>query len=404
MIPDGWSAPDAAGISTRQLDVGAVSTLRGRRLRRAFATRPTSLDAWPAAWRGLLAEWLRRGDGQRRWDNLLRLAGNARYAQAEALRDTLLAGGWIEAEERFTSGHWHTVTVTFLDPGAARSALGLPDPEAKRAEWAAAREATPLPDDLAELAAQLDGLPAQRALARLELLAALNRWRSEGHSGTWRDFAQLARGATKAITESEKTWLAEALDLEAWGVSGHTPMLLLAAPLSLRGPDWRLDLANMPGFVGLTPATIDAIIGVEGEIDAWRLVENRTSFERVAAEHGRGDGVVWLPGFAPSWWKTSLSRLIHLRPAPAYIACDPDPAGIAIALDAGNLFCTANLAWEPWQMAADDLAGLPRRLPLTEDDKTRIDTLQASSLPETLRNLLGWMSLHGQKGEQEGLL
>ena len=125
MIPDGWSAPDAAGISTRQLDVGAVSTLRGRRLRRAFATRPTSLDAWPAAWRGLLAEWLRRGDGQRRWDNLLRLAGNARYAQAEALRDTLLAGGWIEAEERFTSGHWHTVTVTFLDPGAARSALGL---------------------------------------------------------------------------------------------------------------------------------------------------------------------------------------------------------------------------------------------------------------------------------------
>jgi len=404
MIPDGWSAPDASGISTRSLDVGAVSTLRGRRLRRVFVPRPATLDAWPAAWRGLLADWLHRGGGQRRWDSLLRLAGNARYTHAEALRDALLAGGWIETEERFTGGHWHTVAVTFLDPGAARTALGLPDPEAKRAEWAAAREATRLPDNLAELAAQLDGMPAQRALARLELLAALGRWRSEGRSGTWRDFSQFTRGGTKTVTESEKSWLASGLDLEAWGVSAHTPLLFLAAPLSLRGEGWRLDMAGLPDFMGLTPATINTLDRLEGEIGSWRLVENRTSFERAAAKYGGQDGVVWLPGFAPSWWKTCLSRLIGLRPAPALIACDPDPAGIAIALDAAGLFTTAGVSWAPWHMCADELAALPRRLPLTEDDGPRIDALLAAPLPESLRQLLMWIIKHGEKGEQEALI
>ena len=404
MIPDGWSAPDAAGISIRPLDVGAVSTLRGRRLRRAFPPAPAGLDAWPADWRALLGEWLCRGVAQRRWDSLLKQAGNARYSQAETLRDALLAGGWIETEERFTGGQWRTVALTFLDPGAARAALGLPDPEARRAQWAAARAATRLPDELAELAARLDGLPAQRALARLELLAALNRWRSEGRTGTWRDFAQLARGGTKAITEAEKNWLAEGLDLEAWGVSSHTPLLFLAAPLSLHSADWHLDLAGLPDFIGLTPATIDALDSLEGEIGAWRLVENRTSFERVAARHGHQDGVIWLPGFAPSWWKTCLTRLIDLRPAQGLIACDPDPAGIAIALDAARLFSTAGVSWKPWRMGAEDLAALPRRLPLTDDDRQRIDALFTAQLPESLRRLLRWMLDHGEKGEQEALL
>ncbi len=404
MIPQGWSAADAAGISTRPLDVGAVSTLRGRRLRRAFTANPAGLDAWPADWRGLLGEWLRRSKAQRRWDSLLKQAGNARYIQAEALRDALLAGGWIETEERFTGGHWRTVALTFLDPGAARAALGLPDPEARRAEWAAARETTHLPDELAGLATQLDGLPAQRALARLELLAALHRWRSEGRAGTWRDFAQLARGDTKAVTEAEKNWLAEALDLEAWGISAHTPLLFLAAPLSLLGAGWRLELGGLPDFIGLTPAAINALDSLQGEIGTWRLVENRTSFERVAARHGHRDGVVWLPGFAPCWWKTCLARLIDLRPAPALIACDPDPAGIAIALDAATLFTTAGLSWEPWRMAAGDLAALPRRLPVSEADKRQIDTLLATPLPETLHQLLRWIIEHGEKGEQEALL
>lgn len=404
MIPDGWSAPDAAGVATRRLDVGARSTLRGRRLRRAFSDRPQPIDTWPSEWRGLLADWLRRGGALRRWEGLLKTAGNKRYALAEHLRDALLKGGWIELEERFESRSWHAVAVTFLNLGVMRHALGLPDPDAQRAKWIASRDAARLPEGLADLAANLDGQLPQRALARLELLVALAGWHEAGSTGTWRDFAQHARGGTKAITEAEKAWLAEALDLEGWGISGHTPLLCLAGPFSLQGPAWRLDLAAMPGFIGLTPETVAAVGSTSGEVGAWRLVENRTSFERAAARHGDRDGVIWLPGFAPSWWKTCVTRLLTLCPAPGMIACDPDPAGIAIALDAGSLFEARSLAWMPWHMSAGDLARLPRRLPLTEGDIKHLQALRHTPLPDTLHALLDWMEAEGEKGEQEGLL
>lgn len=404
MIPDGWSAPDASGVATRALDVGALSTLRGRRLRRAFPNTPQPIDTWPAEWRGLLADWLRRGGAQKRWEGLIKTAGNGRYALAEHLRDTLLRGGWIELEERFERRRWHTVAVTFLNLGVMRHALGLPDPDARRAKWIASRDAARLPEELADLAASLDGQPPQRALARLELLLALAAWHEAGRTGTWRDFGQHARGGTKTITDAEKAWLAEALDLEGWGISGHTPLLYLAGPFSLHGPAWRLDLAAMPGFIGLTPETVAEVGRISGQVGVWRLVENRTSFERVAAEYGRRDGVIWLPGFAPSWWKTCVTRLITLCPANGLIACDPDPAGIAIALDAGSLFEARDLAWAPWRMSAHDLAGLPRRLLLTEGDIKRLHALHHARLPDTLRALQAWMEAEGEKGEQEGLL
>ncbi len=52
-----------------------------------------------------------------------------------------------------------------------------------------------------------------------------------------------------------------------------------------------------------------------------------------------------MPGFAPTWWLESVELLITLQPAPALIACDPDPAGIEIALQAGRLWKGARLAW-----------------------------------------------------------
>lgn len=404
MIPPDWSAPDAAGIRTLSLDVGAVSTLRGRRRRRAFPDQPSGPDAWPADWRQLAADWLRRGEGQRRWDSLLKVAGHARYAQAEALRDALLAGGWIEVEERFAAGRWQTTALAFPDPAALRAALGLPDPGARRAEWAAARDGARLPAELDDLAAGLDGQPAPRALARLALLSALAGWRADGRSGTWRDFGQYARGDTKAITESERAWLANALDLEVWGLAGHAPLLLLAGPLVLVGPAFRLDLAGLPGFVGLPPQGIAALEEVTGTIGAWRLVENRTSFERAAAAHGRVDAVLWLPGFAPSWWREALATLLARCPAPGLVACDPDPAGVAIALNVGRVFQAAGLTWQAWRMAAADLAALPRRRPLTDDDRSRLAALDTTALPPGLSELVDWMDRHGEKGEQEGLI
>lgn len=49
----------------------------------------------------------------------------------------------------------------------------------------------------------LDALPPARALERAALLDAVERWRADGRHGTRRDFAQYARGATKAISPAE---------------------------------------------------------------------------------------------------------------------------------------------------------------------------------------------------------
>ncbi len=142
-----------------------------------------------------------------------------------------------------------------------------------------------------------------------------------------------------------------------------------------------------------------------GTVSRWQLVENRTSFERVAKNREPDAGVIWLPGFPPSWWREAVGRLLDLAPAPAHIACDPDPAGIAIALKAAELWQERGLAWQPWKMAAADLASLRVRKPLTEGDRQQLTTMQQDpALPATLAELLKWMLEQGEKGEQEGYL
>jgi hypothetical protein len=97
--------------------------------------------------------------------------------------------------------------------------------------------------------------------------------------------------------------------------------------------------------------------------------------------------------------------LLDLAPAPAHIACDPDPAGIAIALKAAELWHERGIAWQPWKMTASDLAALRARKPLTEGDKLQLSSMnQGILLPTPLTELLEWMLEHGEKGEQEGYL
>jgi len=75
-------------------------------------------------------------------------------------------------------------------------------------------------------------------------------------------------------------------------VQRHTPALWLRAPFTLcRGAE-RLDLCVVPDCIALTPATIERCIAIEGAIRHWRVVENRTSFGRVAREYGAGDAVL----------------------------------------------------------------------------------------------------------------
>lgn len=55
-----WSAPDSDGIRTCLLDVGAKSTLRGRRKRRADIVKPGAAGLWPVHWRDVLRDWVKQ--------------------------------------------------------------------------------------------------------------------------------------------------------------------------------------------------------------------------------------------------------------------------------------------------------------------------------------------------------
>ena len=115
--------------------------------------------------------------------------------------------------------------------------------------------------------------------------------------------------------------------------------------------------------------------------------------------------MIWLPGFPPNWWRKAVGHLLDLTPAPAYIACDPDPAGIAIAMQAGELWQQRQLAWYPWKMGTDNLSGLTARKALTESDRLQLESLLvAGTLPAMLVELARWMLEHAEKGEQEGYL
>ncbi|MDP2112089.1 MAG: hypothetical protein Q8N48_09840 [Thiobacillus sp.] len=361
---------------------------------------PRGLDTLPDDWRSLLKRWARRG-GDSRWETLKGDAGVGRQNLAQALLDWLLNNGWVVLTEKFERAEWWPYRVQFLEPATLRAALGIADADAMAANWQTLRDA--LPPDTPLLDA-LDALPPKTALARADLATALARWQLEQRSGTQRDFALFARGATKAVTSAEWAWLALATDLAAWGIERHTPLLLVAAPVTLRLPQGVLDLAACADFCALTPTTLAAATSADGTPARWHLVENRTSFERVARTRAADAGMIWLPGFPPGWWREAVAHLLTLAPAPAAIACDPDPAGIAIALQAGALWQAAGLDWQPWHMDIATLQGVPSRSALNAWDQTRIAQLAQNALPDSLSALLGYMREHNVKGEQEGVL
>ena len=405
-----WLPPAPAGISTAWLTDPARSTLRGKRLRRAFDRPAPLLDTWPAAWRELLAHWVRRADADKhyRCDKLLERAGALRANTALQLFDRLLAEGLVEMEERRDPQRrdWPPHSLRFIDPAALRRALALPEPDALRRQWDQTRQNTFALPQLDAARSTLDELPPKTALDRLQLLAALQRWHDEQrHRGqaTRRDFAWFARADTKKITDTEWRWLAESVDLAAFGIAAHAPLLLISANISLNGPAGPLALGALPGFIGLPPQAVQAITRIDHPPRLWRVVENRSAFEKAAATRAADEAVLWLPGYPPGWWVDAVSHLLALAPAPLAIACDPDPDGIAIALHAARLWEQTAQAWSPWRMGAEELRGLAHRRPLGERDHGLLAALRAQALPAELAALAEAMLELGEKGEQESL-
>jgi hypothetical protein len=374
--------------------------------RRAAQITPQTLDTLPAEWRELLVRWVRRG-GNSRWETLRNDAGNTHVQMAQDLLDWLLRAGWVAVIEQRKHSEWWPQRVELQHLPQLRAALGLRDKDNDAQRWQECRALLHALDNptLSTAVPLLDELPVQRALARQDLIFKLHDWQIQQRNGTRRDFAFFARGDTKAVSEGEWNWLESIVDLAEFGIERHTPLLLIAAQLTLTLPNGRIDLASCADFAALTPATIQAATAASGTVSRWQLVENRTSFERATKSREVETGVIWLPGFPPTWWRETVGRLLNLAPAPASIACDPDPAGIAIALKAAELWRELGLNWQPWKMSAADLAYLPVRKPLTESDKLQLASLQQEpALPSALVELLEWMLKHDEKGEQEGYL
>lgn len=398
-----WSAPDKDGIQTCNLDVGAVSTLRGRRRRKGSQVQLDQLALWPSSWRDLLKEWLRQGGARKKWAKLLSVAGGDRVQDALQVMDALLRAGLIEVEELRERSRWQPLWVEFLDLELIREFVGFTNRNKMQELRTEQGEVGLQSPAVAPLAESLDELPMERAIRRHEILVALDHWISEGYSGTRRDFALFAQGDTKAITSAEWSWIDETLPLESIGITQHTPSIWLRAPVSVNFGEGSLDLRCVPDCIGLSPQTVDNAIQVDGQVECWRILENRTVFEKVARQRGCADGVLWVPGFAPSWWRQGVAKLLRLCPAPALIACDPDPAGIDIALSVGKIWSEEKVSWEPWCMDAEVLSALRKKKALNAYDTNRLQHLIAQRLPEQLERLACWMLENGEKGEQEGI-
>ncbi|HNA66859.1 MAG TPA: DUF2399 domain-containing protein [Rhodocyclaceae bacterium] len=401
-----WSPPDADGLSSLRLDDPLRVSLKGQRRLRRGAPAPLDVDAWPREERELLAAWVRQaGERPIRHDTLLRAAGPSRAAMADRLVHTLLRAGAVEVEEHGERGLWRLRQLRFLAPAELRRALGLPEPDAERTAWVHARGHVFTHPALAAAATVLDALPPARALARHALLRALDTWQADGRSGTWRDFSHFARGSTKLIGDSERAWLAAHLTLADFRLDDHTPLLLLRTAAELRLGDTHLTLAAIPDFVALSPDTLRQITGAASGPAVWFVVENRSSFERVARACGPDEGALWLPGYPPGSWRASVAGLLRHLPAPARIACDPDPDGILIACQAGTLWTAAGLDWTPWRMDAADFDALKTTRPLTERDRKLLDSLlHDPTLPAPLAHLAKALATRGAKGEQEAYL
>jgi hypothetical protein len=373
--------------------------------RRRFAWEATGVPLeLPGAQIDLLLRWLKPNQARRKWSTLLADAGSKDLETAMKLADWLLRHGWSVQYEKRSGSRWNITWLEFPRLDTLREMFQLPDPKQLANDWASASAYRFDAADIAAAHTALASLPLARRLQRFGLLKSLAIWRDGNRHGTRRDFALLARGDSKGITAAEWNWLAAAVDLEESGIFEHTPHLLVAGPLRLHTAAGIIDLNASADWAALTPETIAASLRSDGLPRVWRLIENLTSFERSARQRAPDMAVVWLPGFPPGWWQESMRRLLVGAPAPAEIACDPDPAGIAIALQAARLWEALNLPWLPFAMRRDDLLAARQRKPLTEHDRQQLAQLIAGKLPPVLRQLAATLLELGEKAEQEAYL
>lgn len=358
----------------------------------------------------LLKDWLRSHAAERNWQSLLDEAGRERLDVADELLERLLLAGNVTAVESRENNQWLVKRVRWSDIAALQTAAGLRTAAAAKASREAIHdelqsivEDTPWLESAARHCLETRLSDSVRE-ARLTLLRALDAWHREQRFGLRRDFEQRARERTKSITLSEWKWLEEHVPLESLGIARFAPMLSVGGTLCLQNARGTISVAAA-GMCALPMRLLsEQGLSVSEAPQRYWLIENRASFERQCADAPEGTCVLWLPGRPSDSWRDAVQQLLRLAPAPADISCDPDPAGVEIALTAGALWQEAQLDWRAHGMLHDAWKHAPH-IELTAEDLKWLDRLDArSDLPPELRQLCAEMRQHRSKAEQEAWL
>jgi hypothetical protein len=339
---------------------------------------------------------------------LIQASGHEGFERCHRLVELLADQGRLVIEESRSrsTAPWRAVWVRWHDWEGVCAQLGIETPNKRTSTVAAGSRAPWFDADVQAVANEVALRPARvGAPSRVHLLRRLDVWSSENRRGTWRDFALFALGDTKAVTTSQRAWLECKLDMGSLGVESHLPLTLISGPMRIDSDAGTLEMGSQV-FAGLEPAWWQGLRAVEwregAPCDGYVVVENRTTFDRLVKVNEGRCIVLWCPGYPPSYWRDAVSRLLHVAPLPASVFCDPDPAGIDIALKVGELWRLAGADWSPWRMGPDVLQQASVLRELSPVDHLQLDRLSSQGLPPMLDALARDMRLLG-KAEQEGL-
>jgi hypothetical protein len=369
--------------------------------------------AWPAlnaAQTQLAQQWLSSPAQERKWQSLLDIAGTQRLDMADQLANLLCESGWLILKERREHHQWRTFRIVWCDLPALQAQFGITSQAQKQQGKQTLMEqlnglAIAHPWLQSACASLTSSRNASALEKRSQLLHALASWQQEQRRGMRQDFSLHSRGHTKSISSLEWDWLLEHVDLQALGIEPFAPVLWIAGCLSLFQPALQSTVdVRTCSFISVPANELSEPLQVHRRPERYWLIENRSSFERQAKQLETGICLIWLPGRPSTSWQKAMQWLLKQAGAPAYISCDPDPAGVDIALTVGNLWTQAQLHWQSHKMALPFwLNG--KQLPLNDYDSQLLSRLLAKNdLPYDLRDLCESMQKIHSKAEQEGWL
>lgn len=383
-----------------------TSTGKNRRTQQANAGF-SGLPVLVGVHQQILLRWLKTHVEERAWQSLLNAAGKEHLDHADTLLQLLLEAGALQVKQEFKNGQWRPLRIVWTHLPKLQKSLGIQpasDRDDRRNALQQQLRNFALSEPWANAAVHNSlALPTASLEARAHLLQALSDWRAEQRFGLRQDFALFARDHTKDIKAHEWAWLEADCDLDSFAIGRFEPLLWLAGAISLQGPQGRLDVATL-GWLALPARRLAAPLTVVTAPVRYWLIENRASFERCAMKAPADHCVVWLPGRPSQDWMPAMQWLLDQAPAPADISCDPDPAGIEIALTAGELWNQSQLSWRSTQMAPEFWQH-GKSLPLNRYDQQTLERLaQHPNLPTDLATLRDFLKEKGCKAEQEGWL